>query len=101
MSCAAGTAGRYAMTKHRILFLAANPSTGSRLALDEECAAIERELRMTAHRDDFDFRSKWAVTVDEMMRHLGELQPTIIHFSGHGVAPAGNGSSATTRDFVP
>jgi hypothetical protein len=89
------------MTKHRILFLAANPSKNSRLALDEECAAIERELRMTAHRDDFDFRSKWAVTVDEMMRHLGELQPTIIHFSGHGAAPADNGSSATTRDIVP
>ena len=30
------------------------------------------------HRDDFDFRSKWAVTVDEMMRHLVELKPTVI-----------------------
>jgi hypothetical protein len=89
------------MNKHRILFLAANPSRSSRIALDEECAAIERELRMTAHREDFDFRSKWAVTVDEMMRHLGELQPTVIHFSGHGAAPPGNGSSAMTRDIVP
>jgi hypothetical protein len=67
-----------------ILFVAANPLTTSRLAFDEECAAIERELRMTAGRDDFDFRSKWAVTADELMRHLNELRPTIIHFSGHG-----------------
>jgi len=70
--------------RHTILFLAANPSGTDRLALDEECAAIERELRMSPARDDFDFRSKWAVNVDEMMRHLNELQPTIIHFSGHG-----------------
>jgi hypothetical protein len=70
--------------KHVILFLAANPSGTTRLALEEECAAIERELRMTTGRDDFDFRSKWAVSVDEMMRHMNELQPTVIHFSGHG-----------------
>jgi hypothetical protein len=29
-----------------------------------------------------------AVTVDELMRHLLELQPTVIHFSGHGNAHA-------------
>jgi hypothetical protein len=61
----------------------------ARLALDEECAAIERELRLSPGRDDFDFRSKWAVNVDEMMRHLNEWQPTIIHFSGHGSGSAG------------
>jgi hypothetical protein len=70
--------------KHTILYVAANPLDTTRLALDEECAAIERELRMTSGRDDFDFRSKWAVSVDELMRHLNELQPTVLHFSGHG-----------------
>jgi hypothetical protein len=64
--------------RHVILFLAANPDDTSELALGKECAAIERELAATAHRDDFDFRSKWAVTVDDMRRHLMELQPTII-----------------------
>lgn len=85
-----------------ILFLAANPSNTSPLALDQECAAIERELRMTAHRDDFELRSKWAVSVDELARHLMELQPTIIHFSGHGAPgePAPVRSSATYRDVV-
>lgn len=71
-----------------ILFLAANPSGTTRLALDEECAAIERELRMTPGRDDFDFRSKWAVSIDEMMRYLNEWKPLIIHFSGHGSGSA-------------
>jgi CHAT domain-containing protein len=74
-----------------ILCLAANPSRSSRLALDQECAAIERELRMTSHRDAFDFRSKWAVTFDEMLHHLYKLQPAIIHFSGHGAAHASDG----------
>jgi hypothetical protein len=76
---------RAPVSRSLILFLAANPSTTSPLALDQECAAIERELRMTAHRDDFEFRSKWAVSVDGLARHLMELQPTIIHFSGHGM----------------
>lgn len=75
--------------RHVILFLAADPAGTDRLALDEECAAIERELSMTAARDDFDFRSKWAVSVDELVRHLNTLRPTVIHFSGHGRGPAG------------
>jgi WD40 repeat protein len=70
--------------RHVLLFLAANPTGTSRLALDQECAAIEEELRGTTGRDDFDFRSKWAVGIDEMMRHLNAVKPAIIHFSGHG-----------------
>ena len=101
MQCAADAAERSgAMTKHVILFLAANPSRSSPLALDQECAAIERELRMAVHREDFEFRSKWAVTVDEMMRHLGELQPAVIHFSGHGAGKTDEGSSAAVRDLA-
>jgi len=72
------------MPRSVILFLAANPADTRPRALDEECAAIERELLMTPGRDAFDFRSKWAVSVDEMMRCLNEWQPMIIHFSGHG-----------------
>ena len=70
--------------RHLILFLAAGPDGTNQLALDQECAAIESELRMTPHREDFELCSKWAVSVDEMARYLLELQPTIIHFSGHG-----------------
>lgn len=88
-AAAARPTAQRAAQRHVILFLAANPSETTRLALDEECAAIERELRMTTGRDDFDFRSRWAVTVDEVMRSLNELQPTIIHFSGHGGGSAG------------
>ena len=67
-----------------ILFLAANPRGTHPLRLTEECAEIQRELKMAPHRGDFRFESRWAVGIDELMRHLTELDPTVIHFSGHG-----------------
>jgi hypothetical protein len=76
-------------TRHTILFLAANPQGGNPLALGEECSEIQRELKMTRHRDDFRFESRWAVSIDELMRHLMELDPIVIHFSGHGGGSAG------------
>jgi CHAT domain-containing protein len=82
----------------RILFLAANPNDTSRDVLQEECAAIERELQLAPHGGDFEFRSKWVVTVDEMSRYLLELEPTIIHFSGHGRRDAPDAEAATLHD---
>jgi hypothetical protein len=70
--------------KHTILFVAANPQEMKQIALQQECAAIEDELRRTSQRDDFDFHSAWAVSVDALMRYLNQLSPTILHFSGHG-----------------
>lgn len=75
--------------RHGILFLAANPHGGNLLKLGEECAEIQRELRMTANRDEFYLESRWAVGIDELMRHLMELEPTVLHFSGHGGGNAG------------
>jgi hypothetical protein len=72
------------MSKHVILFQAANPDTTSPLKLGEECAEIQRELKLSPHRDDFQFESRWAVGIDELMRHLTELDPAVIHVSGHG-----------------
>jgi hypothetical protein len=82
-----------------ILFLAANPRSTSELALGKECAAIQRVLRGAMHRD-FDFQSRWAVSIDAMMDHLNELSPMIIHFSGHGAGsePEPARSSAAYRD---
>jgi hypothetical protein len=67
-----------------ILFLAATPEGSDRLDLAAECAAIERELRRTPGRDELRFESRWAVGIDDVMRHVTELDPTVIHFSGHG-----------------
>jgi hypothetical protein len=43
------------MTKHTILFLAANPLGTDRLALDQEARAIQVELERSGHRD----QSSW------------------------------------------
>lgn len=72
--------------QHVVLYLAANPAGHSRLELGEECAQIQRELKMSANRDDLHFESRWAVSIDEFMRHLTELEPTVLHLSGHGGA---------------
>lgn len=92
-----------AVSKHNlILFLAANPKDTSRLDLERECAAIEHELRLARHGSDFEFRSKWVVTVDEMARHLIDLDPAIVHFSGHGRrGPRGpSGESSPSRNVA-
>jgi hypothetical protein len=78
------------MAKQVILFLAANPAQTAQLALDQECSAVQRELRLSTNgRDDFDFESRWAVSVDELMRQILELDPTVLHFSGHGTRTGG------------
>jgi hypothetical protein len=40
------------------------------------------------------------VTVDEMARHLIKLEPTVVHFSGHGTGGDLGPASATSRDVV-
>jgi hypothetical protein len=104
-TCQYATQQRYcqrkrASSRHVILFLAANPGDTGRLALTDECAAIERELQMAAHGDDFELRSKWGVTADEMARHLLQFEPTIVHFSGHGTGGAPGPSADRSRDVM-
>lgn len=72
------------MTKHTILFLAANPLGTDRLALDEEARAIGEELERSGHRDQFELVTRWAVRPLDLLRELRKLKPTIVHFSGHG-----------------
>jgi len=73
------------MAKHTILFAAANPGDTHELALGDECAAVARELAMTpAGRTTFRFEARWAIDVDELMRHLLALRPSVLHFSCHG-----------------
>src|SRR5687768_14148363 len=67
-----------------ILFLAANPSDGTRLRLDEESRAIDQALRQAEYRDRFEIRQHWAVRIADLQGHLLRHQPHIVHFSGHG-----------------
>jgi len=68
----------------RILFLASNPETTSRLDLEEELRSVENELRSVLLRDRICLKASLAVRPDDLVRLLRQEQPTVVHFSGHG-----------------
>lgn len=83
------------MPKIKALFLAANPRSTNRLAIDEEMHAIAQKVRAAEHRDALVFESAWAVRPDDLLQLLNQHQPTIVHFSGHG---SGEGLSLAGND---
>ena len=69
----------------KILILAANPKSTSRLRLDEEVREIEEGLKRSQHRDRFVMERKWAVGPHDVQRALLDVGPNIVHFCGHGI----------------
>jgi hypothetical protein len=90
--------------KHTILFLAANPTGTSQLALDREARAIHVELERAGFRDSFELVTRWAAEPLDLLRELRKLKPTVVHFSGHGQADGARRSSGRgdtgARDLV-
>ncbi|MFA6546649.1 MAG: CHAT domain-containing protein, partial [Limisphaerales bacterium] len=70
--------------KQKILFLAANPTGTTKLALDEECRQITEKIRAADHRDSLELITRWAVRPEDLLQHLNEHRPHVVHFSGHG-----------------
>lgn len=77
-----------------ILFLAANPRDMDPLALTRECAEIQRELARVTAGGTLRFEARWTVSVDDAMHHMTELDPVIVHLSGHG----GTGAAVVLED---
>ncbi len=73
----------------KILFLAANPKATSWLSLDEEAKEIRQGLERSRGRENFDIVTRWAVDADELRRSLLDIEPHIVHFSGHGTGADG------------
>jgi len=73
-----------APTKHTILFLAANPSGTTQVALDREARSIQVELERITWRDRFELVTRWAAEPLDLLREMRRLKPTVVHFSGHG-----------------
>lgn len=70
----------------KLLILAANPRDTDPLRLGQEVRMIESKIRSSSGASDFEIRSAWAVTADELMYQLNSFKPNIIHFIGHGEA---------------
>jgi hypothetical protein len=73
----------------KILLLAANPTDTSRLRLDQEVRDIANGLGRCQHRDQFELVPQWAVRPRDMQRAMLDINPQIVHFSGHGAAEKG------------
>jgi len=67
-----------------VLFFASNPRDQAQLSLDEEVRSIKEMISKSRHRDVVNFESCWAVRPGDILQHINEYEPTIVHFSGHG-----------------
>jgi len=70
--------------KISVLFFATNPKNTDRLRLDEEVRSIQEMIRKSEHRDSISFKSQWAVRPLDILQAINELNPDVVHFSGHG-----------------
>ena len=72
--------------KITVVFFAADPGSDSttKLGLDEEARLIGERIRASEHRDALVFHTRWAVRPRDVLQAINELQPTVVHFSGHG-----------------
>jgi hypothetical protein len=70
--------------KIKILYLAANPIDTGRIGLQEEARDLEERIRQGLNREAFEVIHCLAVRPRDLLRGLQEVQPHIIHFSGHG-----------------
>jgi len=64
--------------------LAANPKNTTRLRLDQEVREISNGLERSRMRDQFVLKQVWAARPVDVRRAMLELQPSIVHFCGHG-----------------
>jgi hypothetical protein len=70
--------------KTRILFLSANPLDTPPLQLIKECKEIRESIKQARYANEFDFDQWHEVSLEELLRHIRDYNPHIIHFSGHG-----------------
>lgn len=81
----------------KVLFLSANPTNTSHLALGSEYRDILGEVRK-AHGNALNIIVESAVRIKDLQGALLRHQPTIVHFSGHGQGRAPNSDG---REFLP
>ncbi|MDF5716366.1 MAG: CHAT domain-containing protein [Rhizonema sp. NSF051] len=73
----------------KILILSANSKGTTSLRLDEEVREINAGLERAQHRSRFVLEQKWAVRPRDISRAMLDLNPQIVHFSGHGTRDEG------------
>ncbi|MBD2364988.1 CHAT domain-containing protein [Anabaena minutissima FACHB-250] len=74
------------MDKIRILFLSSDPSDAGRLRLGQELREIREKLQLSKQRDTFQLESREAVRPGDITQAIFDVDPQIVHFSGHGMS---------------
>jgi len=69
-----------------ILFLAAEPTDEARLRLGQELREIQEKLQLARQRDRFSLQQRMSVRPVDISQVLLDVQPWIVHFSGHGMS---------------
>ena len=69
-----------------ILFLAADPTNASRLRLGEELREIQEKLQLSRWRDQFNLHQRMSVRPSDVSQALLDMNPQVVHFSGHGTS---------------
>lgn len=67
----------------KILILSANPKDTDRLRLDKEISVIRLELRL-GDKSYTLLEDRGATTTTDLQREITDIEPHIVHFSGHG-----------------
>ena len=70
----------------KILFLAADPSDASRLRLGQESRDIKERLQIAKERGKYQLEQRESVRVGDITQAIFDVEPQIIHFSGHGTS---------------
>ena len=70
----------------KILFMAADPTDASRLRLGEELREIQEKLQLSKTRDAFELHQRISVRAADITQALLDINPDIVHFSGHGTS---------------
>lgn len=68
----------------KILFLAADPSNETRLRLGQEVRDIREKLQLSKQRENFVLDSRESVRPGDITQAIHDIEPQIVHFSGHG-----------------
>lgn len=76
-------------TPQTILFLSANPTDSQPLRLDQELRDIGEGLQRSQQRDQFQLQQRMAARPRDIQRAMLDLNPQMIHFSGHGAGTEG------------
>lgn len=70
--------------KITVLFITAEPDGVEHLRVDREIRQIQEQVRSSEMRDSIRFEYRHAVRVTDLLQHLNEVAPDVVHFSGHG-----------------